>query len=95
MSFLTTFRLSSASVHIRPDRCIECFFNSPVGRMRCLLLAEAVEKMADQWGAEKTWRTITRNWSDTLASIAERKHAHHPKDLIVIGADDLETPTRH
>ena len=95
MPSLNTFRLSSASVHMRPDRCIDCFFNSPEGRMPCVLLAEAVELMADRRNPEAAWRTITRNWSDALASIAERKHACHPQEPIVIGADDLETSARH
>jgi hypothetical protein len=80
---------------MRPDRCIDCFFNSPEGRLPCVLLAEAVEMMADGRNPETAWRVITRNWSDTLASIAEKKHARHPQEPIVIGAGDLKTATQH
>ncbi|MET1026205.1 MAG: hypothetical protein ABWY00_03480 [Dongiaceae bacterium] len=88
-------RMSSASVHFRPDRGIDFDFNCPKGRVHCVLTGDAVKLMAKgSRGLEGAWLTINRDWSDQLVTIAGNKYSHGPIDEIIIDAGDLTQTTR-
>jgi hypothetical protein len=89
------FRLSSAQVLMRGDRCIHFSLNSPNGRVPCLLLTDAVDMMAERFGPERAWAKINRDWSDQITVIAANKYSLHPDEPVVISADDLTSLMRH
>ena len=83
------FKLSSAHVDMRPDRCFDCFFNSPKGPVQCVIMSDAVTVMADHCGEDPAWAMITRSWGIPLATIAADKSKRHPQESVVIISDDL------
>jgi hypothetical protein len=89
MSEREGFRLSGSVFKIRPDGGIDCAFNSPHGRISCILHASAVDLMTGRSPSERAWDIICRDWGAELSVIAAEQYRLRRSDPILITADEV------
>jgi hypothetical protein len=91
MSEREGFRLSGSVFKLRSDGGITCEFNSPHGRISCILHADAVDLMTGRSASERGWDIICRNWGAELSAAAAGQYRIQRCNPILIDIDDVRS----